>query len=71
MKTIYISILILVAFVAFWFLVIVPAEKKHHQRKIDALEKRIADRETNKYGGDSAGGESADTEAVHESDPNN
>ena len=34
-----------VAFVAFWVLVVVPAERRHHERKLEALRKRIEKRE--------------------------
>lgn len=44
MNIIYISVLILAAFVAIWFLFVVPAEKRHHERKLEMLEKKIAER---------------------------
>lgn len=46
MKLLYFAIIALVAFVAFWVLVVVPAERRHHERKLEALRKRIEKRET-------------------------
>jgi cell division protein FtsL len=45
-KLLYFAIIALVAFVAFWVLVVVPAERRHHERKLEALRKRIEKRET-------------------------
>ena len=45
MKVIYLAALVLAAFVAIWFLFIVPAERKHHERKLAALQKQIENRE--------------------------
>ena len=45
MKLLYFAIFALVAFVAFWVLVVVPAERRHHERKLEALRKRIEKRE--------------------------
>jgi len=41
MNLIYIAILALGAFVAIWMLFVVPAERKHHERKLAALRKQI------------------------------
>lgn len=45
MNLIYIAILILAAFIAIWIFVVVPAEKRHHERKLEMIKKKIADRE--------------------------
>ena len=45
MKLLTIAIIALVAFVAFWIFVVVPAERRHHERKLSALRKRIEKRE--------------------------
>lgn len=45
MNLIYTAILILAAFIAIWIFVVVPAEKRHHERKLEMLKKKIADRE--------------------------
>lgn len=45
MNIIYIAILILAAFIAIWIFVVVPAEKRHHERKLEMIKKKIADRE--------------------------
>lgn len=49
------AILILAIFVAIWVFVIVPAEKRHHERKLESLRARIEKRqdrstENNRYG---------------------
>lgn len=45
MNIIYTAILILAAFIAIWIFVVVPAEKRHHERKLEMIKKKIADRE--------------------------
>lgn len=45
MNIIYIAILILAAFIAIWIFVVVPAEKRHHERKLEMIKKKIADRQ--------------------------
>ena len=45
MKPIYLAALALIAFVAIWFFLVVPAERKHHERKLTALQKQIENRE--------------------------
>ena len=45
MKLIYIAMLALGAFVAIWMFFVVPAERKHHDRKLEALRKKIEKRE--------------------------
>ncbi len=42
---VYTTILILAAFIAIWIFVVVPVEKRHHERKLEMLKKKIADRE--------------------------
>lgn len=38
------SIAVLVAFVAVWFFFVVPAERRHHERKLEMVRKRIEQR---------------------------
>ena len=45
MKLISIALLALAVFVAIWIFFVIPAEKKHHERKLEALRKRIEKRE--------------------------
>jgi len=45
MNLIYIAMLALGAFVAIWMFFVVPAERKHHERKMEALRKKIEKRE--------------------------
>ena len=48
MNLIYIAILALGAFVAIWMFVVVPSERRHHERKLEALRKQIEKRESSK-----------------------
>jgi uncharacterized membrane protein len=41
----YITIAVLAAFLAIWVFVVVPAERRHHERKLEALQKRIEKRQ--------------------------
>jgi predicted MFS family arabinose efflux permease len=41
MKYIYIAIFVLGAFVAIWMFFVVPAERRHHERKIELVRKKI------------------------------
>jgi len=45
MKLIYIAIIVLVVFIAIWILLVVPAERRNHERKLDSLQKQIKKRE--------------------------
>jgi len=44
MKLILFAIAALAAFVAVWVFVVVPAERRHHERKLEILRKRIEER---------------------------
>lgn len=39
---------LLAAFIAIWFFVVVPSERKHHERKLEAIRKQIEKRQDNK-----------------------
>lgn len=41
MKIVLLSTAVLVAFVAVWFFFVVPAERRHHERKLELVRKRI------------------------------
>lgn len=45
MKIVLLSIAVLAVFVAVWFFFVVPAERRHHERKLEMVRKRIAKRE--------------------------
>lgn len=45
MKLLLLSIAVLAAFVAIWVFFVVPAERRHHERKLEMLRKRIEKRE--------------------------
>ena len=45
MNIILLSIAVLAAFVAIWFFFVAPAERRHHERKLEMLRKRIENRE--------------------------
>ena len=38
----------LAIFIAVWFFIVVPAERKHHERKLEAVRKRLEKREAAK-----------------------
>ena len=44
MKLLYIAIAVLAAFLAVWILYVVPAERRHHERKLAALQRQIEKR---------------------------
>jgi hypothetical protein len=59
MKLILISIAVLAAFVAVWFFFVVPAERRHHERKLEMVKKRIEKREAaNRDQSESSGNDS-------------
>ena len=45
MNLIYWAIIGLGAFVAIWMLFVAPAERRHHKRKLELLQKRIEKRQ--------------------------
>ena len=45
MKLIAFASLVIAAFVAIWFFVVIPSERRHHERKLAALQKQIEKRE--------------------------
>lgn len=45
MDMIYWAILGLGAFIAIWFLFVVPSERRHHERKLEMLQRRIDKRQ--------------------------
>ena len=64
MDMIYWAIIGLGAFVAVWFLFVVPAERRHHERKLEMIRKRIEKRRTQADGdnGESSGSSNDDEE---------
>ena len=46
MKAVFLAIIVLAAFIAVWVLFIMPAERRRHQRKLDAIRKKIEQRES-------------------------
>ena len=40
------AILILAVFIAIWIFVVIPAEKRHHERKLESLRTRIEKRQS-------------------------
>lgn len=48
MRLMVYAVIALAVFIAIWFFVVVPAERKHHERKLDAVRKRIEKREAAK-----------------------
>ncbi len=45
MDVIYWAIIGLGAFIAVWILFVAPAERRHHERKLELLQKRIDNRQ--------------------------
>ena len=45
MDIIYWAILGLGVFIAIWFLIVVPSERRHHERKLEMLQRRIDKRQ--------------------------
>ena len=54
MELIYLAILALGAFVAIWIFFVVPAERRHHERKLEIVRKRIEKREAARDEGESS-----------------
>ena len=48
MNLMYWAIIGLGAFVAIWMLFVTPAERRHHERKLELLQKKIEKRQTSK-----------------------
>ncbi len=48
MNLIYWAIIGLGAFIAIWFLFVVPAERRHHERKLEMIQKKIEKRQVQK-----------------------
>ncbi len=46
MDLIYWAMIVLGAFVAIWMLFVAPAERRHHERKLELLQKKIEQRQT-------------------------
>ena len=45
MKLIYMTIIVLGAFITVWVLFVAPAERRHHERKLEALQRQIKARQ--------------------------
>ena len=45
MDLMYWAIIVLGAFVAIWMLFVAPAERRHHERKLELLQKKIEQRQ--------------------------
>ena len=46
MDLIYWAIIGIGLFVAIWFLVVVPSERRHHERKLQVIQKKLEKRRT-------------------------
>lgn len=64
MDMIYWAILGLGVFIAIWFLFVVPSERRHHERKLEMLQRRIDKRqaEANKNDSESSAEENDEVE---------
>ncbi len=47
MDLMYWAMIVLGAFVAIWMLFVAPAERRHHERKLELLQKKIEQRQAN------------------------
>ena len=50
MDLMYWAMIVLGAFVAIWMLFVVPAERRHHERKLELLQKKIEQRQASNNG---------------------
>ncbi len=46
MNIMYWAIIGLGAFIAIWMLFVVPAERRHHERKLEIIQRKIENRQT-------------------------
>ncbi len=50
MDLMYWAMIVLGAFVAIWMLFVAPAERRHHERKLELLQKKIEQRQASNNG---------------------
>ena len=50
MDLMYWAMIVLSAFVAIWMLFVAPAERRHHERKLELLQKKIEQRQASNNG---------------------
>ncbi len=50
MDLMYWAMIVLAAFVAIWMLFVAPAERRHHERKLELLQKKIEQRQASNNG---------------------
>ena len=64
MDLMYWAIIVLGAFVAIWMLFVAPAERRHHERKLELLQKKIEQRQAsnNKINSDALADQDNDLE---------
>ena len=46
MRLITIALVVIAAFIAVWMMIVVPAERRHHERKLESLRRRIEARQS-------------------------
>ena len=54
MNYIYMAVIVLGAFVAIWIFFVVPAERRHHERKMELVRKKLERRKEQPAVGDGA-----------------
>jgi membrane protein YdbS with pleckstrin-like domain len=64
MNMIYWTLAALGVFLAIWFLFVVPAERRHHERKLAILKKRIEERQSRSGAGDTDEQQARNAEAA-------
>ena len=56
MNLVYWAIIGIGLFIAIWMLFVVPAERRHHERKLEIIQKRLEKRQTQTEKDDGASG---------------
>ncbi len=64
MDLMYWAMIVICAFVAIWMLFVAPAERRHHERKLELLQKKIQQRQAsnNKENSDALADQDTDLE---------
>lgn len=63
MNYVYMAIVVLGAFVAIWIIFVIPAERRHHERKMELVRKKIERRKEQPENFDAAESDGNDGES--------
>lgn len=61
MNLIYWAIIVIGLFIAIWMLFVVPAERRHHERKLEVIQKKLEKRQAQTKDDDDASSRANDT----------